>query len=171
MHQPRVQRIAIAVIAGTLLAIAGVFAADAQGQAELAQVRAATARFHRPAAALDAQWAPVPGLDFCFDNQAGGMGFHYINGDLLNDPALDLTQPEAMVYVPGPNGQLQLGAVEWIVPATFVDPDNPPTMLGQTLHLDTDDGLPVYVLHAWIFKNNPLGVFEDWNPNVSCPSP
>ena len=29
--------------------------------------------------------------------------------------------------------------------------------------------LGVYILHAWIWKNNPAGMFEDWNPKVSCP--
>jgi hypothetical protein len=23
-------------------------------------------------------------------------------------------------------------------------------------------------LHAWIWQNNPAGMFEDWNPTVSC---
>ena len=25
-----------------------------------------------------------------------------------------------------------------------------------------------YELHAWIWKHNPSGMFEDWNPTVSC---
>jgi hypothetical protein len=30
-------------------------------------------------------------------------------------------------------------------------------------------GLPdFYELHAWIWKGNPRGVFDDWNPTVSC---
>jgi len=28
--------------------------------------------------------------------------------------------------------------------------------------------LGVYELHAWIWKNNPSGVFYEWNPKVSC---
>jgi hypothetical protein len=39
-------------------------------------------------------------------------------------------------------------------------------VLGQHLHLNA--GLGVYVLHAWIFMNNPAGIFEDWNPDVTC---
>jgi hypothetical protein len=26
-----------------------------------------------------------------------------------------------------------------------------------------------YILHAWVWKNNPAGMFEDWNPTVTCP--
>ena len=30
-------------------------------------------------------------------------------------------------------------------------------------------GLPAfYELHAWIWEHNPRGMFEDWNPRVSC---
>ncbi len=30
-------------------------------------------------------------------------------------------------------------------------------------------GLPAfYSLHAWIWKHNPSGTFEPWNPQVQC---
>jgi hypothetical protein len=97
------------------------------------------------------------------------MGYHYINTGIL-DLTVDELQPEAMVYIPGPNGRLQLGAVEYIVPSAAWDAAGniePPIALGQSFHLNPTLG--VYVLHAWIWKNNPSGMFEDWNPNVSCP--
>jgi hypothetical protein len=153
-----------------LLAIVLIVARETlAGQSDLAALRRATAQFHRPEAAQAAGYDLVPGLDHCFDNPGvGGMGIHYINVDLL-DLALDPLRPEAMVYVPGPQGQLQLGAVEYIVPAEAWDAENDelPTVLGQHLHLN--EALGVYVLHAWVWRNNPAGIFEDWNPNVSCP--
>lgn len=95
------------------------------------------------------------------------MGYHYINTDIL-DLKVDLLHPEAMVYVPSPDG-LQLGAVEYIVPAEAWDEEHKqlPKLLGQTFHLN--ETLGVYVLHACIWKNNSSGVFEDWNPRISCP--
>ena len=27
-----------------------------------------------------------------------------------------------------------------------------------------------YMLHAWIYKHNPAGKFEPWNPRVHCPA-
>ncbi len=24
------------------------------------------------------------------------------------------------------------------------------------------------LMHAWVWKHNPSGMFADWNPNVSC---
>jgi hypothetical protein len=152
-----------------ILALIAVTAVQASTQSELAQVREATAPFHRTAAAQDAGWDLVPGLDYCFNKPGvGAMGYHYINTAIL-DLTVDLLNPEAMVYTPSPNG-LQLGAVEYIVPAAAWDDagnTEPPMLMGQMFHLNTNLGM--YVLHAWIWKNNPTGIFEDWNPNVSCP--
>lgn len=36
-------------------------------------------------------------------------------------------------------------------------------------HLHLNEALGVYVLHAWVFKKNPAGTFEDWNAKMSCP--
>ena len=137
--------------------------------AQLAQVRAATARFHRTEAADAAGYISVPGLDACFNNPGvGGMGFHLIKTTSL-DLTVNVLEPEAMVYAPGPDGQLQLDAVEYIVPAAAWDAagnTQPPSVLGQRFHLDAELG--VYIVHAWIWQENPLGMFEDWNPKVSC---
>jgi hypothetical protein len=136
---------------------------------ELAQLRAATAPFHRTDAAEAAGYTRVDGLKHCFDNPGvGGMGFH-----LIKTSSLDLTvkalEPEEMVYAPGPNGQYQLDAVEYIVPAAAWDAagnTQPPSVLGQSFHLNP--ALGVYILHAWIWRDNPAGIFQDWNPKISC---
>jgi hypothetical protein len=143
--------------------------ASANGPTELAKVRKATAKFQRLEVARQAGYDLRDGLDHCFENPGvGAMGFHYIKQPL--DLKLDPLQPEAMVYAPGPKGQLNLGAVEYIVPAADWDAAGhtmPPSVLGHHLHLNKDLG--VYVLHAWIWRHNPAGMFEDWNPTVSCP--
>lgn len=140
------------------------------GQVDLARVRRATTQFRNVDAAKAAGYDLVPGLDHCFDNPGvGGMGFHYINTASL-DTKLDLLHPEAMVYAPTSDGKLELGAVEYIVPADAWEAagnTQPPMLKGRHLHLNEELG--VYVLHAWIWKHNPAGVFEDWNPNVACP--
>lgn len=153
-----------------VLAAVAITVAYAASRDELANVRSATARFHRTEAAVAAGYELVPGLDHCFDNPGtGAMGFHYIHTVSL-DTALDAEKPEALVYAPGPNGQLQLAAVEYIVPAEAWDGAGNaelPKLHGHSFHLNEELG--VYVLHAWIWKNNPAGMFEDWNPKVSCP--
>jgi hypothetical protein len=48
----------------------------------------------------------------------------------------------------------------------------PPMLFGHEFNF-TDApnryGLPpFYSLHAWVWKDNPAGTFEMWNPNVDC---
>ena len=146
------------------------FALAAGNNSEIAGVRSATARFHRTEAAQAEGWDLREGLDFCFDSPGvGGMGFHYINLQELQDVSEDPSRPEAFVYAPGPNGQRDLVAVEYIVPADAWDAAGntaAPELLGQHFHLDPVLG--VYELHVWAFKDNPTGMFEDFNPKVSC---
>jgi hypothetical protein len=55
-------------------------------------------------------------------------------------------------------------------PAEAWDIANPgalPMLKGHSLHLNSELG--GYVLHAWVWKNNPEGMYEDWNPQVTCP--
>ncbi len=156
-----------------LIVLAGLAAAavvvQGMGQSDLAGVRAATARFQRVEVARAAGWDLVPGLDSCFSNPGvGAMGYHYIHTGLL-DTVVEADRPESLVYAPGPQGQLKLAAVEYIVPAgPWDDAGNttPPSLFGQSFHLN--EALGVYVLHAWIWMNNPAGLFEDWNPAVTC---
>ena len=143
-----------------MMFVSGVASAD--GQADLGPIRVATA----------AGYHFVPGLDYCLNNPpVGGMGYHYINTGILFDLNVDPLQPEALVYVPGQNGSLQLGAVEYLIPIALWDQGHPqgpaPTILGQTMERDVADG--VYEQHVWLWQENPLGIFEDWNPKVTCP--
>jgi hypothetical protein len=136
----------------------------------LAQVRAETERFHRPEAALSAGYALVPGLDYCVEKpDTGGIGVHLIKSDRI-DLNVTANQPEALVYLHGPGGMLRLGAVKYIVPAALWDGagnTQPPSVLGKSLHLDPAHD--EYVLYVWLRRENPSGMFRDWNPNVSCP--
>lgn len=104
----------------------------------------------------------------CFDNQpVGAMGYHFVNGALMDDQ-LDPLQPEAVMYEPGPQGQMKFVGVEFIVPFS-VRPypgSTPPTLYGQDFSPNV--GLQLWALHAWVGRENPLGVFQPWNPDVSC---
>ena len=159
----------LAALGSAALAVPGV--GDAVTASMLAQVQRAVAPNADLAVAEATGWGLVDGLDHCFSNPGvGDMGVHYINTDLM-DTTLAPLAPEAMVYQHDGNGELKLGAVEWIVPAEAWDAeghDTMPELLGQTFHLNAELG--VYILHAWLFTENPAGVFEDWNPNVSCVS-
>jgi hypothetical protein len=158
----------VALLAALVLVVTTT--ALASGKDELAKVRKATAKYRSIEVAQGNGYDLVPGLDHCFDNPGvGAMGYHYIKTSAL-DLTVDAMQPEAMVYAPKKNGKLKLAAVEYIVPAGPWDEagnDMPPALFGRHFHLN--EALGVYVLHAWIWQKNPAGIFEDWNPNVSCP--
>jgi hypothetical protein len=137
---------------------------------DLIKLGFATAKYHDPEKAQADGWDLIPGLDHCFNNQPqGAMGYHYINAAKL-DNTVENFKPEAMVYHTDRRGQLRFGAVEYIVPAAGWDAAHPgehPMALGQHMHLNA--ALGVYVLHVWLWKNNPDGLFSDWNPRVTCP--
>jgi hypothetical protein len=156
---------------------------EAALQDELAQVRRATARFHDLDAALDAGyelgWVNGSGVRIitgCVsDPAAGGMGYHYFHPGLMADLAVDPLEPEALVYAPGKNGKLKLAAVEYVVRGPDsnppgVSPPPIPTVLGMEMHiLVPPPGPAFYLMHAWVWKPNPAGMFADWNPEVICP--
>ena len=102
-------------------------------------------------------------------------GIHYVNGDLIGDPAENPRKPEALVYQPVKR-HLRLVAVEYVVfqdAWKAVHPNRKPKLFGHKFELlgaDNRYGLPpFYELHAWIWKHNPRGMFDDWNPRVVCP--
>ena len=154
-------------------------AANAAGlQDELAQVRRVTARFHRVeeaiAAGYELGWVNGSGVRIitgCVSHPtAGGMGYHYINPQLVADNAVDALAPEALVYAPAPDGGLKLVAVEWIVRGPNTNPPGVPTapsVLGMEMHI-LIPAVGFWLQHAWIWSHNPAGMFADWNPKVSC---
>jgi hypothetical protein len=106
--------------------------------------------------------------------EEGAMGIHFANGDLVGDGMLNASQPEILVYEARENGRLRLVAVEFIVIAETWDAANPtpPVLSGQLFHYSGSPnryGLPAfYALHVWAWKENPHGMFVDWNPKVTC---
>ena len=140
---------------------------------ELAAVRAATARFHDFAA------ADAAGYDLfykCTDETGlGAMGQHYVNFGIVGDAVLDPAAPEAIMYEPLPGGGQRLVGVEWVVfKSAWEDAGKTgtPSLFGRSLKLVGEPnryGIPAfYQLHAWIWKPNPSGTYQDWNPRVSC---
>ena len=153
---------------------------------DLQSTKAATARFDsigRATASGYAELRDAAGIA-CIDNPAGGMGIHYVNGALVGDPALTPTSPEVLVYQPMPDGRLKLVALEYVIlestwRADHPDPADVPSLFGQEFERlpgageaqpQNRYGLPAfYELHLWLWKPNPDGMFEDWNPDVTCP--
>jgi hypothetical protein len=166
----------LALIVLSLTLPAAVIAAG-NGSA-LAEVRAATARFHDNISATELEirlaadgYGP---LHTCTDHEGGlgAMGQHYVNPTLLGDATFDLSNPEVLVYEPVPNGKMRLVAVEFVELVQAWPESSPPQLFGRELTLvpfPNRYGVPAfYEIHVWLWKNNPSGTFSDWNPNVSC---
>ena len=101
----------------------------------------------------------------------GAMGVHFVNLTIKGPP--DPMKPNVLIYEPV-GKKLKLVAVEWLVPLT-PDTKEPPKLFGQTFMGPMEGHEPLipkefvhYDLHAWLFKDNPLGMFAPTNPKVSC---
>ena len=166
----------LAVAAIVVLAAATAASAHA---ATLDQVRYATAPYRQVNVAKAAGFGllkDAAGIHCISEPGMGAMGVHYVNGDLVGDDSVNALHPEAMVYQPIPGHPLRLVAVEYVVfkAAWAKTHHGRPHLFGQTFMLSPAGnrfGLPAfYSLHAWIWKHNPAGMFEMWNPNVTCPN-
>ena len=100
----------------------------------------------------------------------GGMGIHFVN--LTIQGPLDPMKPNVLLYEPV-DGKLKLVGAEWLVPLAVAK--ERPTLLGQPFAGPMEGHEPLipqgfhhYDLHAWLFKDNPLGMFSPTNPNVTC---
>ena len=131
---------------------------------------ATTADFQDVATAEAAGYTSTVDTLGCFQNPAhGGMGVHYVDQDLVDDH-VDLTKPEALVYEFDATGQISgLVAHEYIVPIDAWTSPTPPSLAGIAFHKHPT--LPLWILHTWLWKDNPTGIFQDWNPAVrQCPT-
>ena len=152
---------------GALVAAFAASSAAAKEQplgAQLAKVRAATAKYHNVANATADGYVQVSP---CVASAEGGMGFHYRKDALLDGQINPLT-PEVLVYERKDNGKLRLVAVEYFEWASTVN-NVAPTAFGRTLLGPQTHGIdPHFELHAWLWKHNSSGMFAQWNPRVSC---
>lgn len=123
----------------------------------------------------------------------GAMGVHYFRPDLLgitappsprvdgNGTHTDFLTPSILIYEPQADGSQQLVAVENLVFADAWHAANhaePPTFQGVRYDSMKDDPAtpldeahmfaPHYDRHVWIYRENPNGVFTQFNPDVTC---
>jgi hypothetical protein len=123
----------------------------------------------------------------------GAMGIHFFRPDLLGITAppsprvngvgthTDFRTPSILIYEPQADGRLELVAVENLV---FADAwraaahTEPPAFHGVPYDRMVDDPAttvdeahmfePHFDRHVWIYRENPNGVFAQFNPAVSC---
>lgn len=125
--------------------------------AELAKARQATARYQNIENALRDGYVDI---NVVIPN----MGRHFLKEALL-DATFDAERPELLVYTEQPGGQQSLVAVEYAVPLNLSA--TPPA--GFTGGADVwfeDQTFKLWTLHAWIWRENPDGVFKPTNKKV-----
>lgn len=125
--------------------------------AELAKARRATARYQNLREALKDGYVDIGVV-------LPNMGRHLLKEALL-DATFDAERPEFLVYMEDLGGRMKLVAVEYAVPLKLTD--TPPD--GFTGGADVwfrDERFDFWKLHAWIFRDNPDGMFNPTNRRV-----
>lgn len=125
-------------------------------QKELALARSATAKYHNLEVAMsDGYSSPGPVVQ--------NMGYHYINeGNITH--TFDPGKPAILVYSKNPiNGKMRLVAVEYAIPNT--DP-RPEGFTGDADVWENNTDFGLWLCHAWVWYNNPDGIFNEFNPRV-----
>src|SRR5690242_163760 len=176
MHIKRLIPLSVAAFALVAVALPSAAAAAVSSES-VANVRDATAGFNDPAVALAGGYDLLTdAADIaCIDQPGqGAMGIHYVKGALVQAGKIDAARPQALVYERTGEGRLQLAAVEYVVLQEGWDSthDAPPTLFGQKFMLTQAGnryGLPAfYSLHAWVWMDNPGGMFSMYNAAASC---
>ncbi len=122
---------------------------------ELQQAKAASAKYKRIENALRDGYVDI-GVN------VENMGHHYMKMDLV-DGNFDYSKPELLVYNKDHDGTQQLVAVEYAVPLSAPRPEG---FTGSEDVWDGNVGFSLWLLHAWVWEYNPMGVFNPTNPNV-----
>lgn len=125
--------------------------------------------------------------------ELGVMGIHYFRPDLLGitgppNPRVngtgthtDFLRPGILIYEPQQDGSLELVAVENL---TFIKAweaagnQAPPSFHGVPYDKMADDPAtevdeahmfePHYDRHVWLYRENPNGIFAQFNPKATC---
>ena len=125
--------------------------------AELAKVRSASVRYHDIEAALADGYVDINVV-------VPQMGRHFMKPGLV-DATFDPEHPEILVYQTAPNGRLVLGAVEYAIPLDS-SATEPAGFTGNADHWDPNPVFQLWLLHAWVWQQNPAGIFNPTNPKV-----
>jgi hypothetical protein len=123
----------------------------------------------------------------------GAMGIHFFRPDVLgisgppnprvngNGTHTDFNTPAILIYEPQADGSLELVAVENLVFQKAwkeAGHNEPPSFHGVAWDRMQDDPAteideahmfePHFDRHVWLYRENPNGMFAQFNPNVSC---
>ena len=145
----------------------------------LGAVKKATKKFQRLGVAKKAGYAILKDTQgiACIDNPGvGAMGVHYVNGTLVGDGSVDAEDAGGARLRAAARPAAAGGGRVRRVPGRLGRQPQPSRRSCSATSsccrpAPNRFGLPAfYMLHAWIYKHNPAGKFEPWNPRVHCPA-
>lgn len=141
-------------------------APTAQTREALTALREATRPFQDVAAAIRAGYAADVAACIVHEHH-GAMGYHHINRSYI-ERNISVERPQFLLYERLPDGQYRLNGVEFFIPYRLWPRDStPPVFLQQTMK--PEDTFQYWYLHVWAWRENPEGLFADFNPAVQCP--
>ena len=124
----------------------------AAARAELAQARAATAKYHDVAVALADGYVKR--------GYGPGEGFHFVKASLI-DCTFDPEHPEALLYVPSGEGLRLVGAEYSVLNSCTATAPEGFTGDADEWEGPFAEGRPIWALVAWLWLGNPNGVFAE----------
>ncbi|MET9323460.1 hypothetical protein ABZX75_25195 [Streptomyces sp. NPDC003038] len=168
--------LALVLTTAASLALASFAAPHAADKGKSAADRALTYRATAPYKwhlnAVKAGYVPDK---YCVTDRAGSGALGYPHFNHALDNSIDPAKPAALFYEDDGRGGKRLIGVQWMVYDRDQDlstDDDRPTLFGvpfkgpQRGHFP---GQPVhYALHLWLWKKNPKGAFQTYNPAVTC---
>ena len=153
--------------------------------AQLDEVREATEKYR------DIDVAIADGYRQTTD-QVANMGEHW-NRSGAGSRDFNPAEPDILMYVTNDDGEKELVGTSFVLLRSRVGDDHPDAFAGQLdnwhIHYELCSGNPDIVsrsatreecqegggafipsygwmIHAWVWTENPLGVFQMWNPNI-----
>ena len=125
---------------------------------ELQQARASTARYRKIENAFKDGYADI-------HVRVENMGYHFMKSSLVN-ASFDVGNPEILVYNRDEAGNYELVAVEYAVPIDATPDVAPEGFTGTADVWERNTTFGLWLCHAWVWKNNPDGAFNETNPLV-----
>ncbi|MDA1347523.1 MAG: plastocyanin/azurin family copper-binding protein [Chloroflexi bacterium] len=125
-------------------------------------------------------------------DEVPNMGAHFVNGWRSLNGEFDPAKPEVLLYVTDDSGEWELVGTSFVLPTQFAGLDHPEAFAGPLdnwhVHYQVCTGpntisrsstadecqanggvwAPTlgWMIRAWVWVDNPLGVFNMWNPNL-----
>jgi hypothetical protein len=139
---------------------------DRDLQRDIETLRRVTDRYHNIEVAKRDSFVLLHSCETRLNDEP--VGTVYVNMKRLTDGVINVEKPDALIYEPGPKG-LKLVGVEFAIPFSLWTKPQPPKFHGATFQREDEFG--VFALHAWVWRENPDGLFAEINPRVTCETP